>query len=352
MKKQIYVLNQRQEETFDAAGKAMRDVFALLRKRNAKVLWGVPKNCNKLLKILDLPYLLLFILFSVKREDIIFYSIPENYIKIRLVNRLRKRKHYKTACFINDLNAFRYDISQMEEMDEASKTELKAVKAADIVLAPNKNTEKMLRKLGVDGKIIPVSVWDYLMNEKEKTKLREEQQKAETEPKSEIHIAFAGNLNKSEFLFHMKTPEHIQFDLWGKLEEEKKAKLPEGCIYHGMLSSEEVPMAVCAAHYGLVWDGDGADEISGGLGEYLRYNNSHKCALYLAAGLPVIVWKHSGMAHFVEEHGCGIKIDRLSDISKQLETADYQQLKAAAMKVSSGIQEGYYLNRAFDQMME
>ena len=327
MKKQIYVLNQRQEETFDAAGKAMRDVFALLRKRNAKVLWGVPKNCNKLLKILDLPYLFLFILFSVKREDIIFYSIPENYIKIRLVNRLRKRKHYKTACFINDLNAFRYDISQMEEMDEASKTELEAVKAADIVLAPNKNTEKMFRKLGVDGKIIPVSVWDYLMNEKEKTKLR-------------------------EFLFHMKAPEHIQFDLWGKLEEEKKAKLPEGCIYHGMLSSEEVPMAVCAAHYGLVWDGDGADEISGGLGEYLRYNNSHKCALYLAAGLPVIVWKHSGMAHFVEEHGCGIKIDRLSDISKQLETADYQQLKAAAMKVSSGIQEGYYLNRAFDQMME
>ena len=30
MKNKIYVLNQRQDETYDAAGKAMRDVFSVL----------------------------------------------------------------------------------------------------------------------------------------------------------------------------------------------------------------------------------------------------------------------------------------------------------------------------------
>ena len=58
MRKQIYVLNQRREETFDAAGKAMRDVFAVLAEYGSKVIWSVPKSCNKFIKILDLPYLL------------------------------------------------------------------------------------------------------------------------------------------------------------------------------------------------------------------------------------------------------------------------------------------------------
>ena len=42
MKNNIYVLNQRQDETFDAAGKAMRDVFSVLADKKAKIIWSVP----------------------------------------------------------------------------------------------------------------------------------------------------------------------------------------------------------------------------------------------------------------------------------------------------------------------
>lgn len=56
----IYVLNQRQEETFDAAGKAMRDVFSVLADRKADVIWSMPKSSSKFLKAADLPYLICF----------------------------------------------------------------------------------------------------------------------------------------------------------------------------------------------------------------------------------------------------------------------------------------------------
>lgn len=89
----IYVLNQRQDETFDAAGKAMRDVFSVLEDKNAKIIWSVPKHCSKYLKLLDLPYLVLFLLFHVNKNDNVFYSIPENHLKIRLLKSLQRVKN-------------------------------------------------------------------------------------------------------------------------------------------------------------------------------------------------------------------------------------------------------------------
>jgi hypothetical protein len=144
----------------------------------------------------------------------------------------------------------------------------------------------------------------------------------------------------------------ISIELWGKLDENKKEQLPEFFNYHGVLSSEEVPQAVSAMDYGLVWDGEGRDEIEGGLGEYLRYNNSHKCGLYLASGIPVIVWSRSGMADFVNKNKCGLCIERLSDMPKQLKCAEYAELKENAMCVSRNIRKGFYLNQVLDEILK
>lgn len=104
-----YALSQRAGESYDAAGKAMRDVYALIRKNGFKVIWSMPKSCNKYLKILDLPYLTMFLLFWAGKKDYFFYCIPEKNIKIKLLNTIKKIKHYQSICFVNDLNAFRYD---------------------------------------------------------------------------------------------------------------------------------------------------------------------------------------------------------------------------------------------------
>ena len=117
------------------------------------------------------------------------------------------------------------------------------------------------------------------------------------------------------------------------------------------MKAAEVPAAVCTMDYGLVWDGTGKDEIEGGLGEYLKYNNSHKCGLYLASGIPAIVWKHSGMAAFIKEHECGIVIERLSELPGKIKQADYEQLKKNALLVSYQLQQGHYLKRALEQAL-
>lgn len=62
-------------------------------------------------------------------------------------------------------------------------------------------------------------------------------------------------------------------------------------IWHGSFKPEESP-----EHLQGVWDGDSVDTCAGNTGAYLRYNNPHKTSLYLACGMPVIVWKEAAIA--------------------------------------------------------
>ena len=346
----LYALSQRAGETYDAAGKAMHDVFAVLAQKGFRTIWSMPKSCNKYMKILDLPYLICFLLLRAGKQDFIFYSIPENHIKIKLLKKLQRIKKYQIICFINDLNAFRYGNMESEEVQARMHAEAAVIGMADHVLIPNKNTAELLQKNGVTSHLVPVGVWDYLMTPEQEQKLEAAQNRVADDY---IHIAFAGNLNKSEFLFHIKLPENsrIKLELWGKLDEAKRDMLPSFCEYHGVLAADEVPAAVAGMDYGLVWDGTGADEIEGGLGEYLQYNNSHKCGLYLAAGIPAIVWSRAGMANFVNEHHCGICIDRLGQIEEKIKSCDYDALKKNTALVSEKLRRGAYLSDAFDVIL-
>ena len=60
-----------------------------------------------------------------------------------------------------------------------------------------------------------------------------------TKNENAVKIAFAGNLNKSEFLSAMEIPSDVRMELWGKLDPEREKTLAEGCHYHGILSSDE-----------------------------------------------------------------------------------------------------------------
>ena len=277
-------------------------------------------------------------------------TISNNEYFVHVDQEIAEKPWYQNTLELNgkpywsysyDLNAFRYD-----GQNDGDPGEVRALAAADKILAPNVNTVSMLKKNGISSDMIPVGIWDYRMNETQIAKIREISHAHKKE--NAVKIAFAGNLNKSEFLSAMEIPSDVRMELWGKLDPEREKTLAEGCHYHGILSSDEIPFAVGEMDYGLVWDGSGKDEIEGGLGEYLRYNNSHKCALYLASGIPVIVWSRSGMANFVREHACGITIDRLGDLDQAIHTADYEKLKEAALAVAPKLWEGYYLSQAID----
>ncbi len=130
----FFALSQRSGETYDAAGKAMHDVFTILAQKGCKTIWSMPKSCSKYMKILDLPYLAVFLLLNAGKKDSIFYSIPENHIKIKLLKKMQKIKKYNIICFINDLNAFRYGNANDPIVQQKMKEEAKIIGVADFVL--------------------------------------------------------------------------------------------------------------------------------------------------------------------------------------------------------------------------
>ena len=106
---------------------------------------------------------------------------------------------------------------------------------------------------------------------------------------------------------------------------------------------------------GLVWDGVSVHACEGGLGEYLQFNNSHKCGLYLASGLPVFVWKRAGLADFVEENQCGFAVESLDEITEtlhKLTKEEYEKLLVNVKRVSENVRKGYYLKKVLDEMFK
>ena len=67
-------------------------------------------------------------------------------------------------------------------------------------------------------------------------------------------------------------------------------------------------------HFGLIWDGTGVDSCEGLYGHYMRFNSPHKLSLYVALGLPVIVWREAAIADFVLKQGIGVTVGNLLEL--------------------------------------
>ena len=113
-------------------------------------------------------------------------------------------------------------------------------------------------------------------------------------------------------------------------------------------------MEIIRGSFGLVWDGCTADTCDGASGEYLKYNNPHKMALYLASGLPVIVWDESAMAEFVTKEKCGLTVADLGmipDILRSLSNEDYELMRINACRIGSGMRKGVHISTAVERAL-
>ena len=107
------------------------------------------------------------------------------------------------------------------------------------------------------------------------------------------------------------------------------------------------------ADFGLVWDGDSVDTCAGDTGRYLLYNNPHKFSLYLASGLPVIVWEKSAVSEFVRQYGIGLIVSSLNEIGKRvrnLSIDEYKQMLSRVAKISADIRSGKFLGQILSSL--
>lgn len=213
--------------------------------------------------------------------------------------------------------------------------------AADGIIAHNPIMKSVLVNKGVaEDKIVSLGIFDYLIpNFQEKSGLTKDQP-----------IIVAGNLAQEKAGYLYSLPEEPAYNLYGVGFDESRALANE--TYFGSFLPDELPAAL-EGGFGLVWDGDSAETCSGVFGEYLRYNNSHKASLYLAAGFPVVVWEESALAHFVIDKQCGLVVSSLSDLKENLDTLSEEQYKEMlenAKQIGSKLRQGQYLRTALSKL--
>lgn len=136
-------------------------------------------------------------------------------------------------------------------------------------------------------------------------------------------ICFAGNIDKSLFIKDFITEnKDLNLYLYGALKDRTIEKNPK-VMYKGIFDPNSIKGL--EGSWGLVWDGDSTNTCSGNLGQYLKIIAPHKFSLYILAGLPLIVWKHSAMAMLVEKEQIGITINSLAEISNSIEQITTKQ---------------------------
>ena len=272
-----------------------------------------------------------------------FPMLHHSFFTTRLVRKIQRRG-VQVYSIIHDLEALRYanlDTVPLKHKIRVHLQESSLLKVADGVIAHNPIMKSVLVDKGiVADKIVSLSIFDYLIpNFQEKIGLSKNQP-----------IIVAGNLAQEKAGYLYALPEEPAYNLYGVGFDESRALANE--TYFGSFLPDELPAAL-EGGFGLVWDGDSAETCSGVFGEYLRYNNSHKASLYLAAGFPLVVWKQSALSHFVLENGCGIAVESLHDLSQaieQLDDKDYQDLVEKTKYIGKKIRDGFFLTNALNKL--
>ena len=272
-----------------------------------------------------------------------FPMLHHSFFTTRLVRKIQRRG-VQVYFIIHDLEALRYanlDTVPLKHKIRVHLQESSLLKVADGVIAHNPIMKSVLLEKGLpEHKLVSLEIFDYLIpNYQEKDGLSKGQP-----------IIVAGNLAQEKAGYLYQLPARPAYNLYGVGFDESRALANE--TYFGSFLPDELPAAL-EGGFGLVWDGDSAETCSGVFGEYLRYNNSHKASLYLAAGFPLVVWKQSALSHFILENGCGIAVESLHDLSQaieQLDDKDYQDLVEKTKYIGKKIRDGFFLTNALNKL--
>ena len=280
---------------------------------------------------------------AVLENSILLLQYPfcqEQKIRNKILYQMKKEKNVQILVFIHDVESLRKIF-----LDSYRKTEFQFIlKIADVMIVHNERMLEYFIQLGVDKKrLVNLQIFDYLCKETPKKK------------KFDKSITIAGNLQtlKSPYIGKLQELAPLNIHLYGPNYDKAKENI-SNIIYHGSFPSDQIPQRL-EGGFGLVWDGNSLDTCSGPTGEYLKYNNPHKLSLYLAAGLPVIIWKEAAEATFVKTHGIGFTVDSLFEIQEILDNMSekkYAEYQNAVINISEKLLKGEYTKHAIKQAEE
>lgn len=242
----------------------------------------------------------------------------------------------KSVLWLHDIGSLRN-----ESGNQQVKKEINLFNKFEFIVSHNKYMTQWLKSNGAKSKIVDLEMFDYLVaNKSEASPINIENVSCD---RHVVH--FAGNLSreKSEFIYSgLAKMSRLHIKLYGNNFDShfENSQLD----YQGSYPPDILPLKLQGG-FGLVWDGNSVTTCDGNYGRYLRFNNPHKTSLYLAAGIPVVVWDKAAVADFVIREKVGITISSLEEMQATLEKIteqDYIQLRNNAKQISNKLKSGYY----------
>lgn len=283
-----------------------------------------------------------------KRGDIVVFQFPiinHSFFLGGVVEGLVSRGVTVIAC-IHDVECLR--LAKRKDVDlkmriRVQREEVSVLHSFSKIIVHNHSMRRILHaqyKIPKE-KMVSLKMFDYLIpsGKKPLTFGRTERQNS---------CVVAGNFKSEKAGYVYKLPLGCEFELYGPNYEGTNA---DNIHYNGAYMPEELPF-VLKGDFGLIWDGDSVDTCAGTYGEYLKINNPHKTSLYLACGIPVIVWKEAAVANFIKKCNCGVVISSLSQVKDVLESTSDEQyftMKENAEKISRLLREGFFIKRAIEK---
>ena len=270
--------------------------------------------------------------FSITPNSLVLIQNPYHHkqlIRNLVLSKLKRDKKVKFISLVHDVEELRNSL-----YNDYYKNEFNfMLSIADSIIVHNDKMKAFFTKKGIsENKLVSLKIFDYLMD-KEATSKNVIFERA---------ISIAGNLdiNKSAYIAQLGKL-GIIVHLYGPNFSHSLEQY-EDIQYHGSFPASEIPNQLNSG-FGLVWDGNSIDTCSGDFGEYLQYNNPHKLSLYLASGIPVVIWDKAAEADFVRKHNLGICVSSLSELKDKLEQIsekNYQEMIKNVANISTLLRYG------------
>lgn len=330
----IVYLTRNYKSTGHGGGKARVDVEDILSRMGAVNL-GLNRTFHSS-KIVDFTMTLsgvMKFLAGVGKGDVVVLQYPvKKYYK--LICRVARMKGAHTITLIHDLGSFRRRKLTVDE-------EIRKLALTDVIIAANTHMIEWLREQGCEVPMTDQVVWDYLSSSK---------------PSGHIYPAnscvFVGDLHPDKNGYLYRLPPSLHIDLYGT---GCPSDIPDNIVNHGFTEADDI-ISGCEGRWGLLWYGTGlVHDEKEFIGEYIRYCNPHKLALYMRARKPVIIWQHAADAGFVRDNGIGITVDSLENLDRRLASItedEYREMLSNVDRVAGEMARGHYIESAVNRAVE
>ena len=342
MNKMITYIGERPAVNNHAGNKARMDVNAVLQE-----MFGIPIAIEEEIVFSSFVQKVKFVLNISNLKEIwhilqmqsknVVLQYPFYFNPIVKWAQMRMMKKNNVIFIVHDIDTLR------SFQDADIKNEINELNLAKAVIVHNDIMGRALQKLGLKVPWISLQLFDYLLpNIPHRTFIKG------------TTVAFAGNLGKSKFLLNpeMETL-GVHFNLYGPNFNEELIKW-KNVSYMGSFPPNEIPFKI-EGNFGLIWDGTDIRTCDGPTGTYMKYNNPHKLSLYIAAGLPVIVWKQAAIAEFVATNKIGIAVDSLTDVAEKIQALsekEYDVMNVAVRKLQKEVVKGSFTKRCLETVEE